>query len=250
MRVDLLEEYPGPETLARAAALEPPATVYLAAPDLATFHRHAALLPPGLEAAWWPVLPRSYWVSAFAGVDELERLDAELSAGAAPGTVLLDLELPLVRPGRFLRGARGLRGGARRVAALIAAAAARGQRVVCAEYPARGGVTRAVLARAGALAPEDVPHTKLVMAYASLIPTATLRRRVRATVLALARRWPGRVHVALGTVGAGALGREPTLSPEGLARELAAYAELPAAAVFRLGGLTDAHLAVLRRRPA
>ncbi len=173
----------------------------------------------------------------------MERLRRDLLARAQPLTVLLDLELPLLRPGRFLRGAPGLRQTRRALHALIGDAAAAGHRIVTAEYPARGRAARAFLDAVGVAAPADLPHTKLLMAYSSLIPTETLRRRTRAAVAELSRRWPGRVHAALGTLAHGALGWEPTLDPAGLARDLAFYREagLAAVALFRAGGLTEEH---------
>ena len=76
-----------------------------------------------------------------------------------------------------------------------------------------------------------------------------LRRRARAGVAELARRYPRRVGVGLGTIARGALGHEPILSPEDLARDLEYFAarEVVNATVFRLGGIDARYAEVLRR---
>ena len=65
MRIDFFEEYPTPANLEPAAALRGPSTIYLASPDLGAFRAradHLREVNPRLEPAYWPLLPRSYWV--------------------------------------------------------------------------------------------------------------------------------------------------------------------------------------------
>jgi hypothetical protein len=254
VRIDFFEEYPDAENLAPAALLAAPATIYLAAPSLAGFRAAAARLAgvnAELEPAWWPVLPRSYWISPFAAADELERLRLTL-IGAPPLTVLLDLELPWVRPHRLALGLLGFRRGRRAVRRLIDEASLAGHRVVTAEYPPAGPLTARAWELLGVAYPGAAPHLRLPMCYSSLIPTRALRRRLRAGVVGLARRHPGRVGVGLGTIGRGALQREPLLSPQGLARDLERFADTGVvnATVFRLGGLDERYAEVLRRHAA
>jgi hypothetical protein len=252
MRIEFFEEYPSAEQLAPADRLAFPSTVYLAAPDLDAFRaaaRTLARINPDLEAAWWPLLRRSYWVSPFASADELEALAASLE-GASPLRVLLDLELPLIRPARFLRGLPGFRRRRRTVQGLFERLTAAGHRVATAEYPLYGlPLGSAFMRSAGIAYPGAPPHLRLPMYYSSMIPTRGLRRRVRRGIEVLARRHPGEVGVGLGTIAQGVLRHERMLSAAGLDRDLAwaANAGVANATIFRLGGLDDDTLEVVRR---
>ncbi|MGE0713107.1 MAG: hypothetical protein AB7N76_35310 [Planctomycetota bacterium] len=248
MRIDFFEEYPTPETLAPAARLGAPTRVYLAARGLEDYRRAAGLLrelAPLAEPAWWVLLPRSYWVSPLAAGDELTALQAALTGPAAPGAALLDLELPLVRPLRFLAGAPGFARNKERLRALFAAAGARGLSLATAEYPALGPGSARLLGALGVRYPGE--HLRLPMCYRSLLP-GPLRRRMWAQVAREAAAAPGRVGVGLGTIARGALQREPILPPAQLAEDLSFFAAAGAATatIFRLGGLDDAYLERLR----
>ncbi|MBD3204915.1 hypothetical protein GF319_01060 [Candidatus Bathyarchaeota archaeon] len=71
--------------------------VYLAANSLDEFRKlekMAREVNPRIEAAYWPLLEKSHWVSPFSYNRELDRLHGDLSQNDQELEILIDLELP------------------------------------------------------------------------------------------------------------------------------------------------------------
>lgn len=251
MRIDFFEEFPHSSQLQPARWIDFPSTVFLAAWSLAGFHQLQARLADihdGLSTAYWPLLRRSYWLSPCSSARELRRLSQELRQPAAPERWLFDLELPYLRPRALLRRHAWLQRKAE-LAALFATAKRNGRRVYCAEYPVTAAWQRSLLQWSGlAWSPGRQPHTRVTMCYGSIIRWGAIRRRILDDLSRAAREKGTTVAVGVGTLALGVDGREPVLSPSELARDLSALQArgLGHAIIFRLGGLTRAHLEVVQ----
>jgi hypothetical protein len=96
MRISFFVEFPEKE-LEKLALIDFPIKLYLASRSLNEFREHekkALKLNPMVEAAYWPILEKSYWISPFSYNKELDNLHKDLSNNKKELEVLLDLELP------------------------------------------------------------------------------------------------------------------------------------------------------------
>lgn len=101
MRVNFFEEFPTDENLEKTRLINFDSTIYIAASSFQEFQalrKKLNNINPELEAAYWPVLEKSYWISPFSFTDELENLaeDLQKNKQTEPLKVLIDLELPLL----------------------------------------------------------------------------------------------------------------------------------------------------------
>lgn len=243
MRVNFFAEYPGEGELQQAELIDFPSRIFLAAESLADYRDYRADLAavnPDLEAAYWPILEHSYWVSPFADPAELDALFAATADLDDP--VLLDLELPVGQPRQFLSNARSARANRRRIREFLRGADVD---VVAAEYPPVP-VGRHLFGPLGVRYPTDsLGHTRCPMFYSSVIPDAVVDRTA-AAVEAMVESDED-VVVGLGTIATGAFEDEPILPPADLERDLARMAEAGAdeVIIFRLGGLDEDYLDVI-----
>ncbi len=241
MRIHFFEEYP--QGLGKAELLDFDTTVYIAARSLRGFHalRERVRGNPHVEAAYWPLLRSSYWLSPFSSSEDLERLSGELER-ERPLKVLLDLELPLLRPWRFLH-VRGFPANRKRIAALLGGTR---HQVLAAEYPQPWGFLEGLsgllgLSGAGA-------HGRIPMHYTSFMP-GWLRRRCERYLQGLAQSLGPRLQVGLGTIAKGVPAFGPLLTPAKLDRDLAFCRRIGVgtAVIYRLGGLNGEYLQVIRK---
>lgn len=268
MRIHFFEEYPTDECLSLAQQLDAPATVFLAAQDPQAFAEAAARLRrwnPALKAAYWPLLPRSYWISPFAYTDEIQQIRRDLEElRRRPGDfgvgdareegvwVLLDLELPLLQRRLFWQNAGSFRATKRAIEALLQDAEEPGLSLFSAEYPVPFHWMEWCLRQLGVSYPQArFAHTPIAMLYTSLAPRRRWAEWLGRRLLARKRHLAEgkRLFVGLGTIATGVFGNEPILSPDELAQDLALSRDygVTDAVIFRLGGLTPAYLDVIRQ---
>lgn len=233
MQIDFFEEFPSAESLAPARLWPHPCRVYLAARDLLEFNRYAALLQkiqPRAHAAFWPILPSTYWVSPFTPAADLVHLRDTLAQSPALD-VLLDLELPLLsgKRSRFFTGLPGFFRGKRLIREILSLK----HRFLLAVYPAAGRFTQGLLYALGIDHPE---HESCVMYYSSMMPAWLLRQAGQALHK---RARAGRRTAGLGCLAPGIFGTEPVITPEALARDLDFCRQIGIHRIvlFRLGGL-------------
>lgn len=236
--IHFCEEYPTAQNLERARLIRFPATVFLAAETLADFERareELGRVNPLVAAAWWPVPVRSRALSVFCAPSELRPITQELGA-AAPGRVLLDLELPVWAPRRMFCRPSELRIARRQLDRLFAVALARHE-VWTAEWPP--AAPHRVLRWLRIALPQA--RMRVYMLYSSTLP-GWWRRLLLAR---LRRRFTGRRSgIAVGVLATGIAGDEPLLSVAAFEQDLREALRLQSAAVviYRLGGLEPAHL--------
>jgi hypothetical protein len=258
MRVDFFEEFAATENLRKADMVTWPSLVYLAAHSLHEFDRASAMLHeinPSIEAGYWPVLKESYWISPFSSPHELKTLAQELAERKSNLKVLLDLELPLLKPSLFFMNLFSFCRNRRIIREILLLSRGHYLQFSTAEYPFVAGAGWWVLRTLGvSYKPQEYGHQRIVMFYSSMI------RRLFLPLGIDARNWFKRslrkqfrrgqsAAIGLGTIAIGILGNEPILPPQDLENDLAFCREIGAKriVIFRLGGLTAAYVQPIAR---
>lgn len=255
MRINYFEEYPSQETLQNAAFL-PTGMVFIAARSLTEFLQYKRILfayAPHMEAAYWPILENtagsgSYWPGFFSHPKELLALKQELVAYQGSClSVLLDFELPVLKPWLFLKNAPHIAQNRRIIHEILSLGNQLGLHIYAIEWAVEKRILEPMLRVAGlTFCVSRYAHKPIIMHYSSMVSTKVAVNRWECIRARLAENQ--HLEVALGTVGTGVFGNEPLLSPEELHSDLlrALSLNVMAVTIFRLGGLTSAHMNVLR----
>ena len=255
MRVDFFEEYPSAENMVRARDISWASTIYLAAPSLEKYvdaSTTLASINPLLESAYWPTLKHSYWISPFADTEDLFQLRRELRSYNGPRLkVLLDLELPLLKKILFIKNAPYFFGNKRILASILAMHDSFD--FATAEYPLLSQFSEKAKRWLG-VAFDEHKHMRIPMCYSSMIrqydkyipgDALSLIKKKLQQLLADER---SRMMVGIGALATGALENEAVITPEHLREDLTFVREggFPGCVIFRLGGLQDAYLRVIK----
>lgn len=253
MRIEFFEEFPTDENLSKAALVGFNSLVYIAAHSLAEFEDAAGRLylrNGRMKAGYWPLLPESYWVSPFSHAYELETLRSELFSRKReePLKVLIDLELPLLKPKLLAKNLASFRNNKRIISGIFAGAREHNVRVATAEFPLPGPIGAAFRALGISYSVEKHPHVKIPMLYSSMMRPAFVERGFRAAGR-YAKDNPGHIKAGLGVIATGVLGNEPLMTPDELDRDLARCEKegIETAVVFRLGGLDSEFIKVIEK---
>lgn len=250
MRINFFEECLGtPETdLESARLITWPSTIYIAANSMTEFERRRNILfliNPSVEAAYWPVLPKSYWISPFSDPKELDALRIELLAYEGPPiVVLLDLELPTLKPDQFFRNAFSFFSNRKRIHSLLALRKDT-IRFATAEYwYAIGWASFLARIFGTSYLNHETNHLRLIMYYSSLLHKNGLVSYAQAmnymkVALSKERASEKGVQAAIGTTNVGIYGNETNITTEQLDYDLdllksAGYKETT---IFRLAGI-------------
>lgn len=241
MRIDFFEEFPSSVAFAPAKWIDFPSLVYIAAPDLESYYRQAASLKavnPDVTTGYWPLLPKSYWISPFSFPGELNSILDEL-ARASPMDVLLDLELPIQKPELAFRNAHYFFSNRRMIRKILKLP----HRFLLAEYPAIGWMSQKLLQGLGISYPE---HESCVMYYTSMIRSVRLRNWMQESIRSRAKR--GQKTVGLGCLSKGILGTEPIIENAGLSKDIHFLDSVGCtrAVIFQLNGLDQKYAETLR----
>lgn len=248
MRISFFEEFPTPRNLEKVIPLHFPSTVYLAASSLAQFREVRETLRglnPHIEAAYWPILTKSYWVSPFCDSEELRILVGELQAPVDAKRVLIDLEIPVLSKGQVLRNLGNFRANKRIIQTIFSSS---GDGIVSAEYPSLGDSSQGFLESLGLSVPmARFRHIKTVMFYTTFIRHYDVQNTIRRQILRLHREYDGHIHVGLGTIAPGVFGNEGILHPRELGQQLRFFRDegIPEVTLYRLGGLTNEYLDII-----
>ncbi len=250
MRINFFEEcIGGPEQdLQPAKFITWPATIYIAATSFNEFKKRAAILAsinPNLEAAYWPVLPHSYWISPFSNPEELDALREDLLSYTGPTLeVLLDLELPVLKVELFKNNARHFFSNRKRIRKLLTLNK-ENIKFTTAEYWYAIGWAR-FLTRLGGVSYLNhlSKHNRLIMYYRStlrnngVVEYTRVLNYMNVALRAEAARKKG-VQAALGCTSVGIFGDEQTMTPEELDADLQLLdaAGFRETTIFRLAGI-------------
>jgi len=260
MKIHFFEEYPTEENLTKAELLAFPSTIYLAAKSLREFFGYREKLSqinPNLKAAYWPILPKSYWLSPFSYASELENLKKELEdyRGDSPIEVLLDLELPILNKKLFFKNAFSFFRNKKNIRRILLLSREKNIWFATAEYPPTGRIFEKIFRILGvSYSAGRFQHEKIIMFYSSMLKKyRPLGFDIFNSVKNFLKKESSlnnrRMRIGLGTISRGALGNEPILSPAELAANLLFLKELniKTAVIFRLGGLTEDYLNIINQ---
>ncbi|HAA55021.1 MAG TPA: hypothetical protein DCE42_09700, partial [Myxococcales bacterium] len=251
MQIDFFEEFPTVENLEKLSLLESPCTVYLAAHSVDEFRQLTAPWrekAPHISWSFWPLLPDSYWISPFSFPSELRQLVEDLQRPHEEGLeILLDLELPLRAPRLFWKNARHFLRNRRHIRGVFEDASRHHIQIATAEYPLFGSFFQGLLNQLGLAYDAHTQHHTILMFYTSIIPTF-LHKLSQRSLLHYCKHTQHPVKVGLGTIATGIFGNEPILTPSSLRADLQFLQThgIHQAVIFRLGGLDDEYMDVIR----
>jgi len=255
MRINFFEEFPTEENLRKAKLIDFYSTIYLAAKSYEQFkilEKKLNEINPKLEAAYWPILEKSYWISPFSHTHELKNLIKDLAKNKQnkPLKVLIDLELPFLNTKLFLKNLSSFSKNKNLIKKLFENASKLNIKIQTAEYPMPNEFFQRILECLGVSYPfKKYPHEKILMFYTSLIKNKYLQKRIKNFIIQNSKEYGQKLHVGLGTIERGILGNEPILPPENLNKDLNFLRrnKIETAVIFRLGGLNKQYLKIIKK---
>lgn len=253
MRINFFEEYPTDDNLEKARLIDFPSTIFLAAHSLKEFYQHKERLlhiNPRLDVAYWPILHRSYWISPFSYTKDLKDFIEEMKTNKDDLTILIDLELPLVRnKSLYFRNLFSFFTNKKIIKQFFLEAYKYNISIVTAEYPPLHVFFLRLYRLLGISYDTAVyNHTSCVMYYTSMIPGKNIHKIITTTLVEIKKNFNSNLELGLGTIATGVLGNEPILSLENMARDLGFMKDngFKTATIFRLGGLTQDYVKVIK----
>ncbi len=96
MKIEFYEEFPNKENLKKLRFINFPTKIFIAAKSVKEFkecEKIAKSYKKDLEAAYWPIIPNSYWISLFSNTSDLIKTFRELEK--IKNDILIDLEMPI-----------------------------------------------------------------------------------------------------------------------------------------------------------
>jgi hypothetical protein len=250
MNVHFFEEFPSEQNLEKVKLISFPSTIYVAAKSISEFNIIRADIEnanPMIEVGYWPILEKSYWISPFSYSSELEMLYHDLNNNRMNKStkILLDLELPLLKPRLLIINLFAFRKNKRMIQQFFMDSEKLNIELMTAEYPGFNSMTQNVMEWLGiSYNMARYEHKKIIMLYTSVIRNKALQSMIRRHIIRSSKRMNGRLQVGLGTISFGIFGREPILEPEGLCNELAFCKSngIQSVVIFRLGGLNGKYI--------
>jgi hypothetical protein len=250
MKVNFFEEFPNEENLMKAKFINFNSTIYLAAKSLKEFREIKIRLNKinkKIEAAYWPILEKSYWISPFSYTSELNKLFKELSENKDKKLkVLIDLELPFLDSRLFFKNLFCFSKNKKIIKSFFENLDDNIE-IMTAEYPMINNFFRRVIELLGVSYSLDrFSHKKCVMFYSSLIKSKFIKRKMTKLIFEEHKKYD-KICVGLGTIAKGIVGNEPILSTEDLKKDLDFLNRMgiEETIIFRLGGLNEKYIKIL-----
>jgi hypothetical protein len=254
MQINFFEEFPDKD-LEKAKLINFRSVIFIASKSLNEFLEYKEKLykiNPKLEAAYWPTLKDSYWISPFSNTAELNRVLTEIKTIKKEGIklpkILVDLEPPIMNKILFITNLPYLRENKKIIENIFMEAYPK-IGVYSAENPLIGEFHYKVHKLLGlSFANETCPYTKIFMLYTSIPAYQLFKKQIEGYFLnEIINNWKG-VEVGLGTIAPG-ITNDPILSPDGLDRDLSFMKSygINTVTIFRLGGLNKKYLQVIQK---
>ncbi|MCB9370203.1 hypothetical protein H6501_01255 [Candidatus Woesearchaeota archaeon] len=255
MDIHFFEEFPSRENLEKTKLLTFPSTLYIAAKSVAEFRaleKEVSQINPKIKLAYWPLLTKSYWISPFSYTDELQTLYTDLckNKGKQKLTILLDLELPTLRPKLFFTNFFSFRKNKKLIRTFFEDSEKLNIEILTAEFPVSNKVLQSILQNLGiSYSLEKYSHKRIIMFYSSMIKYPLILSTIKRHITSQAPKLKDSLQVGLGTIAMGIKGNEPILKPDKLEQDLLFCQEnkIGTVVLFRLGGLDEEYLKVLRK---
>lgn len=253
MRINFFEEYPTLENLEKAKLIDFPSTIFLAAHSLEEFYKYKKNLlsiNSKLEVAYWPIVPRTYWVSPFSYTDDLKNLFKDLRQNKESLTILIDLELPLLKHRfLFLKNINKFLKNKKMIGNFLKEASSYNLNIVTAEYCPFNSLFLSIYRKLGiSFNPIIFKNTICYMYYTSMFPNKYIYRKMTNLLSSLKRNGNKNIELGLGTIAVGVLGNEPNLPPKDLSRDLSFMKEnnFETATIFRLSGFNEEYYEAIK----
>ncbi len=218
MRNNFFEEYPSEKNLKKLELIKFPTTIYFATKSLKEFEgiqKKVFKKNPLVKSAYWPILKKSYWISPFSNTNELKKLYDELNDYKKDEklNVLIDLELPFLKKRMFLKNTIIFFQNKKIIKKIIKKNTNANTNILTAEYPSPCKLISIKLKMLGvSYNTKKFKHEKLVMYYTSMIKNKFLKSQIKKQIKKETIK--ENLHIGLGTIARGALGREPILTPK------------------------------------
>jgi len=254
LNIDFFEEFPGDiKNLEKVKLIDFDSTIYIASKNLDEFleyKKQIKHLNKKVDCAWWPIIESSYWISSFSKTEDLEFLLNEFKKYKlkAPLKVLLDLELPILKPKLFLKNFFSFRRNKRIIKSIFNNKSINLD-IRTAEYPFGGKFMSFILRIFGVnYSIKKYSHKKIMMYYSSMIPR-WMHKGMKKRIVKRHKQLDDNLQIGLGTIAIGILGNEPILKPKNLESDLKFLIEnnIKDIVMFRLGGLDKKYLKVIKK---
>jgi len=266
MRINFFEEVSlDPKETSKATLLDFPSTVFLAAHS---FDQFAGLrewlrrINPKLEAGYWHVAEESRWLSPFSYPSEIENVLNETERIKEKGLkILLDLELPFKNPMNFMFMRPFSAENKKKLKNLFYSLKNNNIEILTAEWTPVGKSSDIAMNIFGtSYSIRRHPHKRIRMYYSSLLypikadDDRTLKHkkkleiRMKNFLINEREKYGGLVQIGLGITAQGVY-NEPLIKPEDLERDLefARSAGFDTATIFRVGGLNEDYMKVIKK---
>jgi hypothetical protein len=259
MQINFFEEcIDGPEIdLASAKYITWPSTIFIAAHSIEEFIERRQILfeiNPLLQAAYWPILQNSYWISPFCDPSELIDLQNQLSNySGEPMCVLLDLELPVLKPELFTKNMRYFFSNKKRIQQLLSLKK-ENVSFATAEYWYAIGWAGFLTRLAGvSFKNKRTKHARFIMYYTSIIGengVVTYAEAMKYMKFALTKEAARKhgVQAAIGTTSVGIFGNEKSITPQEMEEDMEFLSSVgfKEITIFRLAGI-EPYLEVIKK---
>ena len=241
MKVEFYEEFPNKENLERLKLIKFKTRLFIAAKSLKEFQRfekQAKKIKRNLEAAYWPIVKNSYWISPFSNTKDLIELFNELEK--INNHLLIDLELPLAKHWRlYLKNILYLGKNKKLILNFLEK---NKNKITTAEY------IRSPLSKKTKFLglDYDVKTEKSLMFYTSTIKK-TDENLWKKKIFQIKNK--KNYSISLGTLAIGILENEKILSPKNLEKDLefVKKAGFDKVIIFRLEGLNKEYMKVINK---
>lgn len=255
MQINFFEEFPTENNLKKAKLINFLSTIYIAAKSLKEFKISKEKLNkinPNLEAGYWPILEKSYWISPFSYTYELKNLLKDIQENKLNGSlkILIDLELPFLNKILFLKNLFSFYKNKKLIKKIFEDSSKLNIEILTAEYPIANKFSQMRLEWLGISYPiKKYPHKKITMLYSSMIKNKSTLDYIKNFIICKSKEYTQNFQVGLGTIAVGILGNEPILSPENLDKDLNFLKNnnIKTTVIFRLGGLNKEYLKVIQK---
>lgn len=255
MRIDFFEEIPTIDNLEKAILIDFPSTIYLAAHSLEEFReleKNLSLINPELEAGYWPILEKTYYVSPFCYTYELENLIIDLEKNKYNKTikVLIDLELPW-NISQNIKNLFCFHKNKNLIQSLFKNANEFNITIITAEFPAPFKFTQLFFKLIGiSYSIRRYSHTMSVMYYSSVIEKMSpkLMNPIKKMISYNSKKYGSSYQVGLGVIEPG-VNESLILDPENLDKDLNFLNDngINTAIIFRLAGLNESYINVIKK---
>ena len=241
MKINFYEEYPTEKNLEKLKFIGFPTKIFIASKSLKEFKQRKKLarsFKSNISCVYWPIIPKSYWISPLSNTKDLIKLFKELDS-CSEG-LLIDLELPFSSNKKlFFKNLFSFRKNKRLIKKFLEK---NKSRITCAELPLL--FINQLLILTGIS--YKISYKKSLMWYSSMVPEV-INKLIKKSLKKIKQK--KNYSISLGTIATGFLGNEPILSPEKLEKDLRFLKKqgFEEVVIFRLGGLNKKYADVLNK---